>query len=155
MFDISNIDYDLMKEFVLDDSIGYNFNIVANLLKRELNEQLRRENIDVMAEQWALLFRLHERGSMNQQDLAVATSRDNASITRSLIVLEKKQLIQRQFGQDRRNHYLSLTPAGEELVPRLIACAKKGLDRATRGMEPEELAVLNKLTLKIAANLKN
>jgi hypothetical protein len=50
-----------MDEFVLDNSIGYNFNIVANLLKRELNEQLKRENIDVLAEQCALLFRLHER----------------------------------------------------------------------------------------------
>jgi hypothetical protein len=66
-----------MDEFVLDNSIGYNFNIVANLLKRELNEQLKRElneqlkreNIDVLAEQCVLLFRLHERGSMNQQDL--------------------------------------------------------------------------------------
>jgi hypothetical protein len=29
---------------------------------------------------------------MNQQDLAMATSRDNASITRSLIVLEKNSL---------------------------------------------------------------
>lgn len=144
-----------MEEFVLDNSIGYNFNIVANLLKRELNEQIKLENINVMAEQWALLYRLHERGSMNQQDLAMATSRDNASITRSLIVLEKKQLIQRQSGQDRRNHYLSLTPAGQELVPRLIACVKKGIERATRGLKPEEIAVLNNLTLKIAANLKN
>jgi MarR family transcriptional regulator for hemolysin len=108
-----------------------------------------------MAEQWALLFRLHERGSMNQQDLAVATSRDNASITRSVIVLEKKQLIQRQSGQDRRNHYISLTPVGEELVPRLIVCVKKGLERATRGLKAEEIAVLEKLTLKIATNLKD
>jgi len=143
-----------METFSLDESVGYTLNIVANLLKRELNEEFKREGIDVLAEQWALLFRLQERGIMNQQELAQATSRDNASVTRSLVVLEKKQLIERrQSDPDRRNRYLSLTPAGQALLTRMVSCAERSLDRATQGMTPEETALMNRLAQKMILNL--
>ncbi len=145
-----------MEAFSLDESVGYTLNIVANLLKRELNEEFRREGIDVLAEQWALLFRLQERGSMNQQELAQATSRDNASVTRSLVVLERKRLIKRrQSDPDRRNRYLSLTPVGQALLARMISCAKRGLERATQGMTAEEIALMNRLAQKMMHNLTN
>ncbi|OUJ68772.1 MarR family winged helix-turn-helix transcriptional regulator [Hymenobacter crusticola] len=143
-----------MEDFVLDQSVGYTLNIVATLLKRELNEEFQRAGIDLLAEQWALLYRLHERGSLNQQELAASLSRDNGSVTRTVAVLEGKQLLQRrQVATDRRHRYLSLTPAGQELVPRLIACAQRGLQRATAGLTPQEVTQLNHLVLKMTHNL--
>ena len=143
-----------METFSLDESVGYTVNIVANLLKRELNELFRQEGIDVLAEQWALLFRLQERGSMNQQELAQATSRDNASVTRSLVVLEKKKLIERrQADPDRRHRYLSLTPAGQEVLARMVLCAQRGLQRATQGITPQEVATFNQIAKKMTDNL--
>lgn len=143
-----------MNAFSLDDSVGYTINTVATLLKRELNEEFKREGIDVMAEQWALLLRLQEQPDMNQLELARATSRDNASVTRSLAVLEKKQLIQRrQADQDRRDKYLALTPAGQELVPRMVLCAQRVLDQATKGMTGQEIAAFNQTVQKMTDNL--
>ncbi len=143
-----------MNAFSLDDSVGYTINIIANLLKRELNEEFKQEGIEVMAEQWALLLRLQEQPDMNQLELARATSRDNASVTRSLAVLEKKQLIQRrQADQDRRDKYLALTPAGQELVPRMVLCAQRVLEKASRGMTAKEMNTLNQLIQKMTDNL--
>ncbi|SOD97702.1 MarR family winged helix-turn-helix transcriptional regulator [Spirosoma fluviale] len=143
-----------MNVFSLDDSVGYTINIIANLLKRELNDEFKREGVEVMAEQWALLLRLQERAGMNQLELAQATSRDNASITRSLVVLEKKQLIERQqVDQDRRDKYLALTPAGQALVPRMVACAQQVLERATQGMTTEEVTLFNQIIRKMIGNL--
>jgi DNA-binding MarR family transcriptional regulator len=143
-----------MEDFILDQSVGYTLNIVANLLKRELNDEFQREGIDVLAEQWALLYRLHERGGMNQQELAASLSRDNGSVTRTVLVLESKQLLERrQVDTDRRHRYLYLTPAGQALIPRLIACAKRGLQRATDGLTPQEVTQLNHLVLKMTRNL--
>jgi DNA-binding MarR family transcriptional regulator len=145
-----------MEEFILDQSVGYTLNIVANLLKRELNDELQRAGIDILAEQWALLYRLHERGSMNQQELAASLSRDNGSVTRTVLVLEGKQLLERrQVDQDRRHRYLYLTPAGQQLVPRLIACAQRGLQRATQDLTPQEVAQLNHLIQKMTRNLSH
>lgn len=144
----------MMSAFPLDDSVGYTVNIVANLLKRELNDEFKREGVEVMAEQWALLLRLQERAGMNQLELARATSRDNASVTRSLVVLEKKQLIERQqVDQDRRDKYLALTPAGQVLVPRMVACAQRVLERATQGLTPEEVTLFNQMVRKMIGNL--
>ena len=143
-----------MNAFSLDDSVGYTINIIATLLKRELNEEFKREGIEVMAEQWALLLRLQEQADMNQLELARATSRDNASVTRSLAVLEKKQLIQRrQADQDRRDKYLALTPAGQELVPRMVLCAQRVLQRATKGISADEIRTLNLVIQKMTHNL--
>ena len=143
-----------MNAFSLDDSGGYTINIIANLLKRELNEEFKQEGIEVMAEQWALLLRLQEQPDMNQLELARATSRDNASVTRSLAVLEKKQLIQRrQADQDRRDKYLALTPAGQELVPRMVLCAQRVLEKASTGMTAKEISTLNQLIQKMTDNL--
>ncbi len=145
-----------MDVFVLDESVGYTLNIVANLLKRELNDEFKRDGIEVLAEQWALLYRLQERGSMNQQELAQATSRDNASVTRSLVALEKKQLIERrQSDPDRRNRYLSLTPTGQALLTRMIDCAQRALKRATQDMTAEEVVLMNRLVKKMIHNLIN
>lgn len=143
-----------MGAFSLDDSVGYTINIIANLLKRELNEEFKREGIEVMAEQWALLLRLQEQPDMNQLELARATSRDNASVTRSVAVLERKHLIQRrQADQDRRDKYLALTPAGQALVPRMVLCAQRVLERATEGISAGELSTLNLVVQKMTRNL--
>ncbi|MCK8495830.1 MarR family transcriptional regulator [Spirosoma sp. RP8] len=143
-----------MNVFSLDDSVGYTINIIANLLKRELNEEFKRDGVEVMAEQWALLLRLQEHPGMNQLELARATSRDNASVTRSLVVLEKKQLVQRQqVDQDRRDKYLALTPAGQELVPRMVSCAQQVLERATQGVTTEEVTLFNQIVRKMIDNL--
>ena len=143
-----------MTVFSLDDSVGYTINIIANLLKRELNEEFKREGVEVMAEQWALLLRLQEQAGINQLELARATSRDNASVTRSLVVLEKKQLVERQqVDRDRRDKYLALTPAGQQLVPRMIVCAQQVLERATKGMTTEEVTLFNQIVRKMIGNL--
>ena len=107
-----------------------------------------------MAEQWALLLRLQERANINQLELARATSRDNASVTRSVAVLEKKQFIERrQSDQDRRDKYLALTPAGQALVPRMVLCAQRVLEQATKGMTGHEIAAFNRTVQKMTDNL--
>ncbi|WP_128544748.1 MarR family winged helix-turn-helix transcriptional regulator [Larkinella soli] len=143
-----------MLPFSLDDSIGYTFNTVANLLKRELNEAFRQAGIDILAEQWALLFRLREQPGMNQQELAQSVSRDNASVTRSLLVLEKKRLVERrQSDADRRNRYLYLTSEGEQLLPQLIQCAQQVLQKALHGISDREIDFLNGLVRQMIVNL--
>jgi DNA-binding MarR family transcriptional regulator len=145
-----------MTNFSLDDSPGYLFNVVASLFKRELNDQFRQAGIDVLAEQWPLIYRIYEKGGINQQDLAESTFRDNASITRSLILLESKQLIERrQPDHDRRNRYLYLTRKGEELLPALIQCAHRSVERALQGMSPQEASLLNNLVTRMIQNLNS
>jgi DNA-binding MarR family transcriptional regulator len=145
-----------MSQFSLDDSVGYTFNIVANLLKKELNEEFKRVGLDILAEQWALLYRLNEKGGINQQELAELTSRDNASVTRSLVVLERKNIIERrQLGQDRRHRYLYLTVEGQQMLPELINCADRVLKRATQGISPRELSFMNGMIQQMIKNLSN
>ena len=143
-----------MQHFDLDQSVGYTLNIAANLLKRELNAEFQRAGIDILAEQWALLYRLDERDGMNQQELAASLSRDSGSVTRTVVTLEAKRLLERrQLETDRRHRYLYLTPAGKELLPQLVECAERVLQRATDGFTPQEVTQFNLQIIKLMRNI--
>ncbi|MEK6476331.1 MarR family transcriptional regulator [Catalinimonas sp. 4WD22] len=144
-----------MSNFTLDDSIGYNINIAANFLKKHLNQTFKSAGYDVTSEQWSILNRLWEKDGINQLEIAGITLKDNASVTRTLELMEKKGLIVRQIDQDdRRNRRIYLTEAGKALRKPLIHCAESVLKKATVDISAEEISLLNELSRRIIENLR-
>lgn len=144
-----------MSDFTLDDSIGYNINIAANFLKKHLNKTFKSAGYDITSEQWSILNRLWEKDGINQLEIAGITLKDNASVTRTLELMEKKGLIVRQIDQDdRRNRRIYLTEAGKVLKKPLIQCAESVLKKATVDISNEEIDLLNELSRRIVENLR-
>lgn len=138
----------------LDHSIGYNMNMAALILKRELQNQFNRYAYDVTTEQWAVLNRLWENDGKTQSDLAIATFKDHANITRMIDLLEKKGLVLRQDDpQDRRSKLIYLTEEGKALQEKLLPLAREVLYRALQGITREEVALMNQLSNRIIQNL--
>lgn len=143
-----------MNHFILDDSIGYNINIAANFLKKHLNQTFRSAGYDVTSEQWSILNRLWQKDGINQLEIAEITLKDNASVTRTLELMEKKGLIVRETDpDDRRNRRIYLTKAGKALKGPLIQCAETVLEKATAHISPREISLLNELSRQIIRNL--
>ena len=143
-----------MKHFLLDNSIGFNTNAAANLLKKELNKKFVDAGIDLTAEQWMILNRLWENDGVSMSDLALRTYRDNASITRTLLLLQKKSfVILKDDASDNRYWKVFLTDKGKKIREKLIPCAEKVLARATLGMSEKEATIMNTLCKKIIRNL--
>ncbi|MDF9800170.1 DNA-binding MarR family transcriptional regulator [Catalinimonas alkaloidigena] len=144
-----------MSDFTLDDSIGYNINIAANFLKKHLNQAFKSAGYDITSEQWSILNRLWEKDGINQLEIAGITLKDNASVTRTLELMDKKGLIRRQVDpDDRRNRRIYLTDAGKKLKKPLIQCAEAVLKRATANISAREIGLLNELSRQIIQNLK-
>ena len=81
---------------------------------------------------FAMLAMIHENPGLSQTALGAAVGRDKSTLTPALVELERRGLVRRDRGADRRSYALSLTPAGEaalEALGRHAALHDRLLDR--------------------------
>lgn len=144
-----------MAHSFLDNSIGYSINIGALLLKRELILAFKSNGFEITPEQWALLSRLNEADGISQNELAKATFKDNANITRIINKLVSKRMVQKKLDDtDARATKLFITGTGRAMISKLQPLAVAVLNKATRGLSKKEAMRLNMNIQKIIANLQ-
>lgn len=143
-----------MKSF-LDQSAGYLTHIVGLLLKREITESIKENNINVTPEQWALLNRLNENQGLTQNELGKVSFKDTANITRLIDKLEKKGFVERQLNSsDRRIRKIYITDQGRKIRDLVEPLAIKVLEEATKNIDPIEVEIYNDVARRIIGNLE-
>lgn len=76
--------------------------------------------------EWRLLAVLEDLGELSVLDLAAESLSPQPTVTHALRRLEKRGLIVRTTGErDKRQRFISITPAGSELTVTLIAEARR------------------------------
>ena len=119
--------------------------------RKAKNRFFKKLGLDITSDQWIILKRLSENESQTQKELADAVSKDPASITRSLDILEKDGLIER-ISADRRSFKVMLTKKGSDLVKRVIPEAVKYRNKGIEGLSDEEMKVFKKVLNTIYSN---
>jgi len=120
--------------------------------QRKATGRLFKElGIKLTPDQWIILKSLHEAAHQTQRQLAEAVSKDPASITRSLDLLEKEQLIERKQ-LDRRTFTVLLTNEGNALVERVIPEAVKYRQKGIEGISDAEMETFHKVLNTIYKN---
>lgn len=104
---------------LMDDLIGFSTVRTSKRISRLLN--LKLKPYEVTVEQWTVLKRLHEVDNINQKDLSERTDKDQATLTKILDLLEKRELaIRKQNPDDRRSYLVGITDKGKRLTEELI-----------------------------------
>lgn len=134
-----------MKNFKIEDSLGFIVNKVNGKLKLELLQQLKEYNIT--AEQWAVLNFLWVNDGITPKELSDLTFKDKPNTNRILDNLLKKELItKKSHPTDKRSFQIFLTDAGRDLKTLLIPKAVALLKKATNSIDKDKLKEL-KITL--------
>lgn len=90
------------------------------------------------------------------QALAQRMQRDKAQITRALNDLLEQGLISKLGNpQDRRSHWLALSPAGEALMQRLLELETRAAHRMSEGLSDEQVASFIRLAQHMGHNLND
>jgi MarR family transcriptional regulator, transcriptional regulator for hemolysin len=111
--------------------------------------------IDINVEQWVLLKEIEEKETLSQNELAKNTSRDPASITRTLDILQKKGLIIREPVPDNRRQYnVKLTKAGSYFVLQNMPLINELRNKSIKGFSKEEVEQLIGMLKKVQNNMK-
>lgn len=127
------------------NSLVYKTNII---LKSKLQAAL--SDFDITSEQWVMLERLYEKDGCNQKELALESFKEQAAITRTLDILEKKRLIERRKSvTDRREFLIFITEKGIELHNKTLPNAKLHRDSLNSILSQEETETLTMLLNKL------
>jgi DNA-binding MarR family transcriptional regulator len=101
-------------------------------LLRRADQALSASFYAVLAErgvgrsEWRVLAVLEDLGELSVLDLADAALSPQPTVTHALRRLEERGLIQRTRGKsDKRNRFITITPAGSRLTRALIADARE------------------------------
>lgn len=118
-------------------------------------EKFAQLKIDLTREQFILLLRLHQKDGQNQNELAIITERNKASLTRLINTLEGKNLVARILSkEDKRVNRIYLTTNGRKIFKTTNPALKEMIVEVQKGLTKKEIEVTIKVMNKVISNIK-
>ena len=109
----------------------------------------------ITVDQWVLLKIIEEHGEMSQRELAEQAKRDPASITRTVDLLQKKGLVNRdEIPNNRRQYQIVLTSEGQSFVQKHMNMVMSQREQSLKGFSTEEIQSLIEYLHRIQKNME-
>ncbi len=138
-------------ESMHNNLVGYLVYDTQRAIAKSLEATLKP--YDITPGQWNLINQLDHAGQMTQKELAKATQKEQATITRYLDTLERKGLVVRtQHKTDRRSHIVSVTNKAHDLIENVFPLTIDAAESLVEGLSQEDL---EKFQETLAAIKKN
>ena len=139
----------------IQERLGFLMQRTAGAMRNHMHRLIQSKSPDLSFEQWMALNWLVSHEQACQKEMAQAMDRDKANITRIVIGLEKKGLIQRTSDEkDGRMLRAGLTDQGRELMGRLMPPVLEEYQLLLEGLTDEELQVAKKVLNHLFVKLK-
>jgi DNA-binding MarR family transcriptional regulator len=129
------------------------FNKLINLA---MSRQFQLRGLDVTREQEAILRELAQLDGCNQADLAQRTGQDRNNLSRTLGLLEAKQLVRRDVSpEDKRHSVVRLTPAGRRMQQQALQAVDAYRDALYAGFTTQEIDDFARTVSRLTTNLES
>lgn len=110
---------------------------------------------DITIDQCLVLIILDKDEKISQNELANLIFKDNASITRMIELMVKKDYLNRTIHkEDRRKFNLEITEKGKKTIQLIKPIVQVNRETALYGLSQEEINLLDKTLNKIITNCK-
>ena len=124
------------------------------IIKQDITQRFRSENIDLTPEQWALLAELSESGELSQKELANSTFKDAPTISRIIDLLFKRGYIVRKPDHgDRRKFLISLTTEGRSILERSTPMIRAARLVGWEGLSDADYLRLEEILARVTSNI--
>lgn len=154
MFAVSIFDASFMEDN-LHKVIMFIIDQTSKAAKQYSQREFDHLGLGITVDQWVLLKIIEQFDGLSQTDLAKKSIRDPASITRTLDLLQKKGLVQRNPLPDNRRQYsINLTPEGNSFVQKHMDMVHRHRARSIEGFTEDELQQLKAMLLRIQENMR-
>ena len=111
---------------------------------------------DITVDQCLVLIILDKNSNYSQKEIAELIFKDNASITRIIELMVKKDYLTRTINElDRRKFNLEITLKGKKTIELLSPIFIKNRKIALNGLSEVEIELLSKILNKIILNCKS
>jgi len=127
----------------------------AKMMRVFMIENFKKHDFDLNIEQWVLLKRLHEEDGQVQNDLALITERNKASLTRLINTMEKKNYVARIPDiEDKRVNKIFLTANGRKIFEATFKIMHEAVEELQAGIGIEEILATIEVLKKLQKNIK-
>jgi DNA-binding MarR family transcriptional regulator len=143
------------KDFSAKEALGHFMGRTTLAMSRMLQNNFINAGYDITIEQWVIIVNLNRKDGQFQQQLANNTYKNKTSVTRMINSLQKKNIVERLSDpKDLRQKRIYLTDNGRQLFKNLAPLARKVQEKATKGIEPDEMESCKNILLKIYGNIE-
>ncbi len=130
--------------------LPYRLLMLGKMLDR-LSIQHVRDQAGMSLAEWRVLAHLAVMGSRSASEVSAAALVDRAEVSRAVRALEEAgNLVRIDNPRNRKSSLLVLTPAGKAVYDRVHKQRRAFFETLTGGIEPEALAQLDSLLLRMA-----
>ncbi|TRX35480.1 MarR family transcriptional regulator [Flavobacterium sp. ZT3R18] len=118
-------------------------------------KNIRKIVSDITVDQCLVLMILNKNPDYSQKTIADLIFKDNASITRIVELMVKKEYLTREINTlDRRKFNLAITEKGKKTIDLLAPVILHNRETALYGLSPDEIELLDIILCKIILNCK-
>ena len=143
-----------LKDFKLEQVLGFYINRVSYLMTEEVEKRFAQAGLNIVAQDFAILVRLKNEGTVTQARIITLMMRDKTTITRRIDGLVKKGLVARVVNpDDRRCMDIQLTAAGMEILENAFPMASSFQQELIQGADEEAVEVTIKVLKDLASTL--
>jgi len=124
------------------------------LIDLYIANHFQEQNIDLTKVQMIMLVRLFYNDGQPQNDLALLTNRDKASLARLLDTMERKGLVVRvPSKEDKRIKLVHITKKGIELYERVRPLIKQMILKVQHGISEKDVQFTIKILKQLQLNI--
>src|SRR5215467_10724992 len=128
----------------LEEFLPYRLNVVANLVSAALS-RIYVDRYGIGVPEWRILVTLGQFDVMTAKAIGAHSHMHKTKVSRAASALERRKLIDRRENRaDRRETFLSLTPAGRAIYRELAPSALEFAKRLFETVEPADRAAFER-----------
>jgi DNA-binding MarR family transcriptional regulator len=132
-----------------------NLEFTLKQYKKYIQSSLVKHGIDITLDQWQVLDIIVNSEDIKQTEIAEKTSKDTASVTRIIELLNKKGYVARQTNPgNRRKLILGVSNHGEKVYHKAATIINECTANALTGLKEKRLKKLKKVFKTISKNCK-
>ena len=139
-------------EAVPNDRLAHLVKDAARELVKSLQRRLAAHRVSFG--HWVFLRILWEEDGLTQRELSVRAGMMEPTTYAAVTALERLGYVSRsKRGDNRKNMFVALTPAGKALKAKLVPLAAEVNEVSVRGIDARDIAATRRTLLAIVANL--
>jgi len=147
----------MVMKTVSDSNILFfnNLEFTLKQYKKYIQSSLNKHGIDITFDQWQVLDIIVNNKDTRQTEIAEKTSKDTASVTRIIELLNKKGCVARQTDPvNRRKLILGVSNHGEKVYHKAATIINECTEKALAGLKEKRFKKLKKVFKTISKNCK-
>ena len=137
----------------LNDVIFYTIEKAIKSYRQYAQKQIKKAGFDITIDQWLVMKCLIDNPDIQLQDLAKSVFKDNASVTRIIDLLIRKNYLKRQSheGDGRRSTFV-ITEDGLKTIDAITLIVLQNRKHALKSINQSETIATNNTLQKIISN---